>query len=146
MQQGENKRQHLQFIQDIVTRMSGNSFLLRGWSVSLITAIVGFALKSQGATYGTYLLFTAIFLVVVFWLLDAYYLSHERAYRCLYKEVSKMTEENINYSLDANAYIKGGNTWFSSIFSSVFLVFYMPVLVGLLLVCSRLIDIDINLK
>jgi len=146
MEQGENKRKHLQFIQDIVTRMGGNSFLLRGWSVSLITAIVGFALKSEGATYGTYLLFTAIFLVIVFWLLDAYYLSYERAYRCLYKEVAKMAEEDINYSLNASEYVKGDNTWFASIFSPVFLVFYLPVLIGLLLVCSRLVEISIFIK
>ncbi|MCB9811252.1 hypothetical protein H6804_00045 [Candidatus Nomurabacteria bacterium] len=146
MEQGENKRQHLQFIQDVITRMSGNSFLLRGWSVTLITAIVGFALKSQGATYGTYLLFTAIFLVVVFWVLDAYYLSQERAYRSLYKEVSKKSEPSIDYSLDASGYVKGYNTWFSSMFSPIFITFYLPVLIGLLLVCSRFIHIEIYIK
>ena len=146
MEQGENKRKHLQLIQDVITRMASNSFLLRGWSITLVTAVIGFTLKAQGEAYGVYLLLTATILVLVFWLLDAYYLSQERAYKGLYKEVCGKSESNIDFSLNATGHIKGYNTWISSMFSSVFLVFYLPAFFILVLVSSNLIGITIYIK
>ena len=32
----ENKRAHLEMIQAVITRMAGNSFLIKGWSVTLV--------------------------------------------------------------------------------------------------------------
>ncbi len=34
----ENKRKHLEFIQAIISRMAGNLFFLRGWTITLIAA------------------------------------------------------------------------------------------------------------
>ena len=31
----ENKRKHLEFIQQVITRMNANSFLIKGWAVTL---------------------------------------------------------------------------------------------------------------
>ena len=41
----EKKMQHLQMIQDVITRMANNSFMLKGWAVTLIAGI--FALASK---------------------------------------------------------------------------------------------------
>ena len=38
--------------------------------------------------------------IVVFWLLDAYYLRLERQYRILYKTVSEKRDDEINFSMD----------------------------------------------
>ena len=35
----ENKQFHLQMIQTIISRMAGNSFFIKGWSVTLASAI-----------------------------------------------------------------------------------------------------------
>lgn len=146
MEQGENKRKHLQLIQDVITRMGGNSFLLKGWSVSLITAVIGFSIASDSPKESALLIVVATFLVAVFWLLDAYYLSQERTYRGLYGEVCKKSEAEIDYSLDARHHMTGYNTWLSSLTSYVFLVFYAPAFLILAIYCTHIIGIDIYLK
>ena len=35
----ENKQKHLELIQGVINRLSSNSFLLKGWSVVLISAL-----------------------------------------------------------------------------------------------------------
>lgn len=146
MNQGENKRKHLDLIQNVITRMGGNSFLLKGWSISLITAVIGFAITNNNEKESILLLMVATGLILVFWSLDAYYLAQERAYRGLYGEVRKKDESNIDYSLDARDHIKGYNTWFSSMSSNVFLIFYAPALLILVFTCFNLVGINIYIK
>lgn len=37
----EEKLKHLELIQNIITRMANNSFLLKGWSITIIVALIG---------------------------------------------------------------------------------------------------------
>ena len=41
-----------------------------------------------------------VLVVMIFWMHDAYFLSLERSYRCLYNKVRKMNEEDIDFSMD----------------------------------------------
>src|SRR3989338_3573395 len=97
----ENKRKHLEFIQNIISRMSGNLFFLRGWTITLITGL--FALSATKGTYDGYILL-AYFLLFIFWILDGYFLSQERKFRCLYDDVRKLDEEKIHFSMDTKKY------------------------------------------
>ena len=67
----ENKRKHLELIQGIINRMAGNSFLLKGWSVTLVSAV--FALSAKDANHAYFSI--AYFPVIMFWILDGYFLS-----------------------------------------------------------------------
>lgn len=80
----EMKIAHLGFIQGVITRMGSNSFLLKGWSITLVAAI--FALSAKDADQKFVLL--AYFPVVVFWMLDAFFLHQEKLFRKLYEEVA----------------------------------------------------------
>jgi hypothetical protein len=67
-------------IQAIITRLAGNSGALKGFAVTVVTALLGVSINTHKASYawlGTYP-------VVVLGLLDAYYLALERRYRELY--------------------------------------------------------------
>jgi hypothetical protein len=75
---------HLGFIQGIITRMGGNSFLLKGWSITLVAAL--FALSAKDANTNFALI--AYFPVLVFWFLDAFFLHQEKLFRKLYEEVA----------------------------------------------------------
>ena len=75
---------HLGFIQVVIDRMGSNSFLLKGWSITLVAAV--FALSSKDADQRFVLL--AYFPVIVFWVLDAYFLHQERLFRKLYEKVA----------------------------------------------------------
>ncbi|MDD5007970.1 MAG: hypothetical protein PHU49_09535 [Syntrophorhabdaceae bacterium] len=43
----DNKQSHLGMIQGVVNRLSSNSFLLKGWSVVLASAMFAFAAKDS---------------------------------------------------------------------------------------------------
>lgn len=104
----EEKHKHLEFIQLVITRLNVNSFLIKGWAVTLYSAL--FALAASGANLN-FVMVTYI-AVPVFWGLDAYYLSQERQYRELYKEVAaKVAPQRIDYAMDASRFNIGKNKW-----------------------------------
>ena len=47
----ENKRKHLELVQGIINRMSSNSFMLKGWAVSLVAGIFALAEKDTDRLY-----------------------------------------------------------------------------------------------
>ena len=99
----ENKRKHLEFIQTVISRMAGNLFFLRGWTITLIGALLALFSKNNSPDYVFYFL---IVIVLIFWILDGYFLSQERSYRDLYNYVRKLKEEEIDFSMDISEYQK----------------------------------------
>lgn len=47
----EDKYKHLEMIQNIIQRMATNSFMLKGWAVTLIVAIFALADKDMNQNY-----------------------------------------------------------------------------------------------
>lgn len=128
----ENKRKHLEFIQNIISRMAGNLFFLRGWTITLIAALLALFAKGNGPKYIIYFL---IVLTFVFWILDGYFLSQERLYRDLYNHVRRLKEEEIDFSMDISEYKKyKKNTLIYSMFSSTLLVFWLPLIVAAIII------------
>jgi len=89
----------LDHLQGIVQRLAGNSFLIKGWAITLATAILGFAVKDPGTT--ARLAFLAVVPTLIFWGLDAYYLAVERGMRNLYN-TSGRTLATAHYNAAAN--------------------------------------------
>ncbi len=132
----ESKLKHLEFIQNLINRFNGNGFLIKGWAVTLVAALFALATKDANERY----LFVTYMATIVFWLLDAYYLSQERQYRCLYNQVAIQSETD--FSMDARHYAFGPNTWYRSLFALPIYTFYgslaiLPVL--LLLIFKNLL-------
>ena len=119
-----DKVKHLEFIQSVITRMATNSFLIKGWMITLVSAL--FALAARDAD-GRYVMVTFV-AVPLFWLLDAYYLAQERQYRDLYDEVRDATE-SMNFTLDASKHRAGSNRWPAAALAPVITILYLPVLV-----------------
>lgn len=127
----ENKRKHLEFIQGAINRMAGNLFFLRGWTITLIAALFAFFAKETNTDF----IFVVYFPVIIFWILDGYFLSQERLFRALYNHVRKLDEKEIDFSMDTSGYKKDeGNSWICSIFSTTLLFFYLPLVAIMLLV------------
>jgi hypothetical protein len=59
--------EELKIIQDIIKRMAFNSFLIKGWSITLVIA----TLLLKGNKYQVLIAFIPL---LVFWFLDAYFL------------------------------------------------------------------------
>jgi Ca2+/Na+ antiporter len=133
----ENKRKHLEFILGVINRMAGNLFFLRGWTITLITALLALFVKGTNPNCIIYLLLVLVF---VFWILDGYFLSQERLFRALYNHVRKLDEKEIDFSMDTSKHKKDKkNTWVCAMFSPTLLVFYLP-LVGVVLLIAYLIN------
>lgn len=130
----ENKQKHLEFIQTVINRMAGNCFLLKGWAITLVTAL--FALSAKDSNHNYFLI--AYFLVIIFWILNGYFLSQERLFRALYDHVRKLDEPKIDFSMSTSGFENSKNNWLCSIFSQTLLIFYLT-LVGVMLITIYLI-------
>lgn len=102
----ENKLKHLEFIHNTINRMSTNSFIVKGWTITLISALFVLAQKDSNTTYAI-LIYIA---VPIFWYLNAFFLLQERRYRSLYDDVRIKDENSIDFSMDAKIYNTGKNT------------------------------------
>ncbi len=97
MENKQDKISHLQMIQSIIDRMGKNSFSLKGWAVGVMVAIYAFA----GQNYNKAVIVTLIPLII-FWILDSYYLMLERKYRRLYDEVRNKDNNKIDFDMNFN--------------------------------------------
>jgi len=114
------KLKHLEFIQNVITRMNSNSFLIKGWTITLVSALFALAAKDANIQY---VLITYI-VIPVFWLIDGFFLSQERQYRDLYNEVRIKGESEIDFSMNASGFSDGKNSWLVGVFSKTLILFY----------------------
>ena len=118
----EKKLKHLEFIQQTINRMASNLFLLKGWTVTLIAAMFALASKESKDLYFA----LAYFPVLMFWLLDGYFLSQERRFRSLYDHIRNLDERSIDFSMDTQPFkaAPSRNKWSHTLFSSTLLIYY----------------------
>ncbi|MBR0262316.1 MAG: hypothetical protein IJQ60_00360 [Prevotella sp.] len=99
---GDDRRQHLAFIQDVITRMNSNSFSLKGLMITIVAALGALTVNDDNRDTAVFNLAIALLLVLIFWFLDAYYLKMERQYRLLYEAAVKDKAEL--YKMKADDY------------------------------------------
>ncbi|HDP76567.1 MAG TPA: hypothetical protein ENN49_12060 [Bacteroidales bacterium] len=88
----------IELIQNIIKRMAYNSFMIKGWAITLV--VVSLLLKGTEK----YQIWIAFIPLLIFWFLDAYFLWQERMYRRLYEWVIKNRLKTEEYLFDMNAY------------------------------------------
>ena len=132
----EKKLKHLEFLQGIINRMANCSFLLKGWSVILVAALLALSAATQEKVA---LIAISFVPVIVFWILDGYYLWQERLFRAVYNAVRTKDEDEINFEMNPLDFVGGDNTWFSTIFSKTILLFYLSLIITMTLVAMYLI-------
>ena len=125
----EKKLKHLEFIQNTITRMANNAFLLKGWTISVVGALIG--LNKDGLD--SKVIVIAIFLTIMFWTLDAYFLKQERYFRKRYDEVSGKEEVDINFSMRLDTPLTSKDDWINVFFSVTLNIFYGVLIVAIVL-------------
>jgi uncharacterized membrane protein len=128
----DQKIKHLEFIQAVINRMANTSFLLKGWSITIIAGLFAFSEKENEFA----LLILAFLLTLVFWFLDAFFLLQERLYRSLYDHVRVKATSEIDFSMDASGFA-GESHWYVAPFSITLLPFYGFVVATLLIVIFK---------
>lgn len=96
----------IDLIEDCIKRMASNSFLLKGWAVTVISALIGLTAKTNNWKFGCVI---AILVCLCFWYLDATYLKLERLYKRKYNWVIKNRPDNKEYAFNLNPSEK--NMW-----------------------------------
>ena len=121
----EAKLKHLEMIQAVISRMAHNSFLLKGWSVTLVAAI--FALAATRDTDTLFIVIIALLPTLMFWGLDAYFLRQERLFRRLYDHVRACSEADIDFSMYTLPYQADVAGWSAVVLSKTVLAFHLPI-------------------
>jgi len=124
----ENKRHHLLTIQTIIARMGVNSFLLKGWSVTLISALFALEASKGNKTF----IWIAFLPCIVFWGLDGYFLWQERLFRALYNKVRATDERSIDFSLDTQSVLGQAPSLPKAIFRPTVLFFHGSLLIAVI--------------
>jgi len=125
----EAKIKHLEFIQGVIDRMAQNSFLLKGWSVIIISALFAIAAKDSVKEF----VYLGYFPAIIFWILDGYFLWQERLFRKLYDKTRLLNNENIDFSMSTKEFFPE-LSWSKSIFSKTLILFHLMVLFVLIIV------------
>ena len=114
MDSDEKLVKHLEMIQGVINRLAGNSFAVKGWSATLVSALIAIAVdKNEGK-------FVLIALVpaLLFWVLDGYFLWQERLFRGLYgaARLGKLIEPNQMFTMDTRPYKSTTPSWLRTTF------------------------------
>ena len=125
----EQKLKHLEFIHSTINRMANNSFLIKAWSVTLVSG--AFVLSARDSNIKYVLL--ACIPTFFFWCLDAYFLWQERIFRDHYDYVRTHEVSKIDFSMKPEK-ISKSSTFLHAFVSKTLLLYYLGIFVTLLLV------------
>ena len=117
----ESVIKHLEMIQRVINRLGRDSFLIKGWSMAILTAGIIFVARSEVQSGWLGLAFLVP--VVGFWILDGYFLWQERLFRQVYDEVR--TQETTDFGMNLMKYADRPQcSWPAAVFSVTLNIFY----------------------
>jgi hypothetical protein len=122
----ENERlKHLEFIQATITRLGNNSFLIRGWAVTVTGALLVVSVQAKESSIAA----LAFLIGIGFWFLDASYLRRERMFRRLYDDVALLNPSHVpTFSMNVQPYLSTVS-WKGALFSSSVLMIHISIVV-----------------
>lgn len=122
-------RKHLEMIQAIIARLAGNSFSIKGWSVTLVSALLAWSLKEPVWQHSL----IALLPLALFWGLDAYFLEQERLFRAHYERVRLNAVANGHaveaFSMDTQGLRDRVGSWMKVAFSNPVFAFHGALLI-----------------
>ncbi|GAB2977613.1 hypothetical protein GCM10023080_048180 [Streptomyces pseudoechinosporeus] len=116
---------HLEFIQATITRLGTNSFLMKGWALTLAAGLLALSasrLSWQLASVG-------VVPLLCFWYLDCFFLRQERAFRRLYDDARSPDSTVEVLSMNVGRYLSR-MPWPEVWLTPTLLLFYAPLLLA----------------
>lgn len=126
----EAKIKHLEMVQGVISRLSSNSFVVKGWSVTVVAALI--AVAADQGNFGIALL--ALFPAFMFWGLDALYLHLERRYRVLHNEIVEGKTKLFSMTITERTFAN----WFRTLWASTIAPIHLTIIVVAILVALAL--------
>ena len=131
----DEKIAYLGFIENTIQRMNANSFLLKGWTITLIAALFALAAGDSQRLF----VLVCYLPLFGFWSLDGFFLRQERLFRRLYSEAAANTTIPVSFSMDVRPFDASEETLFAVTFSGTLRLFYVPMFLLLFVITIALI-------
>jgi hypothetical protein len=120
----DNTVKHLEFLQSVISRLAGNSFLIKGWALTIAAAFYGFSVGNAKWSIA----FVGLFPIIMFWGLDAYFLHREQLFRDLYKAVWSGTPHVARFDMPYMSFINATRTYWAAFWSKTLMLFYISLI------------------
>lgn len=138
MEFSDSQVKHLEFIQSNIARMNQCSFQMKGWMLTIVSALLALYASSINAETGVGInmfIYIAIAPTLIFWVLDSYYLQQERKFRGVYSDLINPEKcGQINpFAMPLNKYDGCKYCLFNIMWSKTEFLLYLPVIVGLII-------------
>jgi hypothetical protein len=125
----DDQRKHLDFIHNTIARMSAASAAAKGWSLTVATATLGYALTKNAPSIAL----LGLLSILLFSSVDARYLREERRFRALYDDTRQRGVDV--YFMGTGLYVDRKNakyqrycTWPQILRSWSVVGFYLPLI------------------
>lgn len=124
----------IDLIQNCINRMAQNSFMLKGWALTIFAGVTAFT-KGENFSNLVTLVCTTIVPFVCFWILDTFFLQTEKKYRKMYEDMlTKRKENNTEGQYELNPKKVKVDCFLKVMFSITLVIFYgIPLLASIVL-------------
>lgn len=145
----EELHKEIDLIQGCINRMAQNSFLIKGWTVTLFAVILALLPEKVEQTNKIFLGIVMLAISLMFWYLDSFFLATEKNYREMYSWILQERPKGnrlLLYELNFKEYESKANLTRASMckvaFSDTLKYFYgIPALISALYLIVQLIQI-----
>lgn len=97
----EGRLKHLEMIQATILKMGNNSFLIKGWNITLVSGILFLSIQYQNKNLGL----LALAVNFMFWHYNAYFLNLEKLFRKLWdKKIKEPQNMPTDFSMDTKQF------------------------------------------
>lgn len=127
--------EHLKLIQGVINRMAQVSFIIKGWTLTISVAVLGFTVSSSEGAIGV----LGLIPIILFWGLDAYYLKQERLYRKLYTKVREQDAKIPSYSMDTTLFDTEIESWWATLKRPTLIYLYLILVLMMIAVSLTVI-------
>lgn len=129
----EELHKEIDLIQGCINRMANNSFLLKGWLVSLVVVIVALSPDELNK----FVVITLIMVTISFWYLDAFFLRTEKLYTKLYEwvlEKRNQGKKDFQYNLNPHRFDREVESVVKVMFSKTLRWFYGVICIIIIII------------
>ncbi len=138
---------HLEFIQNNITRMNRCSFQMKGWTITLTSALIALFVStiSENNSGNKIYIYASIISTFLFWCLDSLYLSKERKFIGIYNDLIGVSNGKNQkpiaikeYEIPLNKYKGWRYCFIRAMLLPSEILFYVAIITGLFIFCKMI--------
>lgn len=135
-----DKLKHLEFLQSNIARMNQCSFQMKGWTITIVSALLAIYASTinREGNGNVAFIFIGIAPSLLFWMLDTYYLQQERKLRGIYNDVAELNSEKDrievrDFEFPLNKYTTCKYCFIKVMWSKTEWPLYLSLIIGLII-------------